>query len=32
MFVFKMLDRFMNCMMQPQGKKVMEYVGTNIGL
>ena len=32
MFVFKVLDMFMNCMMQPQGEKVVEYVGLNIGL
>ena len=32
MFAFKVLDMFMNCMMQPQGEKVMEYVGLNIGM
>ncbi len=32
MFAFKVLDMFMNCLMQPQGGKVMEYVVMNVGL
>jgi ankyrin repeat protein len=32
MFVFKVLDMMMNCMMHPLGEGIMEYVGTNVGL